>query len=580
MEDLLPPAPPWNGKSVELIAEPSHPWITPAERADLKRTPDYVESMRWLKRLADASDRVQRVGLGRSNEGREILMIVASAEGHKLPEALRTNGKPTLLAQAGIHSGEIDGKDAGLMLLRDLMKGGRNEQLLEQVNLLFIPIFNVDGHERSGTFGRVNQRGPERQGWRTNSRNLNLNRDYSKADCEEMRALLRALELWQPDLYIDLHVTDGIDYQYDVTYGWHGPTGWSPEIASWLNENLRPAVDADLRSMGHIPGPLIFAANNSDLEQGIVDWMAGPRFSNAYGDARQLPTILVENHSLKPYRQRVLGTYVFLESVLRLLGREGQDLRRVTANDRAARRDPVPLGFTAATPPETIEFLGIRSRKQKSPITGDEVVEWLGKPVTETIPYIHLTAPSDTVERPRAYWIPPAWQEVIERLELHGIQLERQGEARTLEVERYRVKKFKLDPEPFEGRVRVVPEELELERTQVTFPEGSVRISLDQPLGTLAVLLLEPRSSDSFFQWGFFHPVLQQTEYAEAYVLEPLARHMLAADPELKRQFQARLKADAEFAADPRARLRWFYDRSPFVDPEWKLYPVAREVDG
>ena len=577
VEELLPPAPPWAGKSLELIVEPDHPWITPAERTGLETTPDHAETLRWLDRLVDASARFQRVDLGESGAGRELVMIVASAEGAGDPEALRENGKPTVLAQAGIHAGEIDGKDAGLMLLRDMLEGGRNEALLEQVNFLFIPIFNVDGHERASPFGRVNQRGPRQQGWRTNANNLNLNRDYAKADTLELRALLQVLNLWRPDLYLDLHVTDGIDYQYDVTYGWHGVSGWSPAISNWLTEHLRPAVDAELRSMGHIPGPLIFAMSNSDLDRGIVDWMAGPRFSHGYGDARQLPAILVENHSLKPYPQRVLGTYVLLESMLRLIGQEGQDLRKAIEQDRARRMDPIPLSFKAAGSPDTIEFLGIASSKRASEITGGEVVEWLGTPVTRTIPYVHATAPGEPVQRPRAYWIPPAWREVLQRLELHGIRLERQDQPRTLDVERYLVTSFELGRSSFEGRVRVEPRELELERVSMTFPAGSVRVPLDQPLGTLAVLLLEPRSADSFFQWGFFHPVLQRTEYAESYVLEPLARRMLAADPELKQEFQARLKADAEFAGNPRARLQWFYDRSPFVDRQWKLYPVARE---
>ncbi|MFH0945557.1 MAG: M14 family metallopeptidase [Planctomycetota bacterium] len=577
--DLLPPVAPWNGASLERMAKPDDPWITPSERTGLVSTPDYAETMRWLKRICQASDRFERVGLGRSGEGREILMVVACAEGTRDPEVLRQNGRPTVLAQAGIHSGEIDGKDAGMMLLRDLMEGGRLEDLLQRVNLLFIPILSVDGHERSSRFSRINQRGPAEQGWRTNARNLNLNRDYAKADTLEMQALLRALETWQPDLYIDLHVTDGIDYQYDVTYGWHGPTGWSPSIAGWLDGEMRPALDLDLRAAGHVPGPLIFAQDNADLSKGIVDWMATPRFSNAYGDARQLPTILVENHSLKPYRRRVLGTHVLLESVLRTVGEKGAGLREAIEKDRTARRDPVPLSFRPGPNQETIQFLGIANRMIDSPITGSKVVEWLGEPITMEVPVMKIDTPAMEKKRPVAYWIPPAWGEVVDRLELHGIVVERQAEERTVRVEVLRLEKFKLDDSPYEGRVRVRPEEISVRQQEVTFPEGACRVPTNQPLGTLAVLLLEPESEDSFFQWGFFHPILQRTEYFEVYALEPLARQMLEDDQELAKEFNTRLKEDPEFANNPGARLRWFYERSPFYDQRYRVYPVAREIE-
>ena len=198
------------------------------------------------------------------------------------------------------------------MLLRDIAVGGK-ETLLDHANLLFIPIFNVDGHERRSEWNRPNQRGPVHQGWRATAQNLNLNRDYVKADAPEMCALLRLLNLWLPSLYLDLHTTDGIDYQYDVTYGYQGAAGteaWSPRIAAWLDQAFHPAVDAALKSQGHLPLNLyVEPRDGRDLMQGLNANHSLPRFSTGYGDIRHLPTVLVETHSLKPYRQRVLCTY-------------------------------------------------------------------------------------------------------------------------------------------------------------------------------------------------------------------------------------------------------------------------------
>ena len=577
-ERLLPPEIPWSGPSRLLVAAQDDPWITPAERANLQETPRYRETVEWLRKLAAAAPELTLTAVGKSLEGREIWMVVASTDGAS-PEALRASGKPILLAHGGIHSGEIDGKDAGLMLLRDLTVGKRLRSLLDRASLLFIPILNVDGHERFGPFHRVNQRGPREMGWRTNARNQNLNRDFAKLDTREVRALAEVINRWQPDLYLDLHVTDGADYQYDITFGYTGPEGYSPASAGWLEEVLRPALEGDLRAQGHVPGPLVFLKDSADPTQGNFTWTASPRYSNGYGDARHLPSVLVENHSLKPYDQRVLGTYVLLESSLRTLGEHGAQLRRAVEQDKASRRPVIPLTFKAdegKTPP-TFRFAGVESRSTASEVSGGQRLEWTGKAVEMEIPWLEARVPDLVAHRPAAYWIPPTWPEVIDRLRRHGIVLETLAEPRELEVEMLRLENPKLAETPFEGHVQVTATVVPQRRKQ-RFPAGSVRVSTDQPLGDLAMLLLEPAAPDSFFQWGFFLEVLQRTEYMEAYALEALARLMIEEEPGLEEDFRRALDADPEMAANPRARLQWFYARSPYLDQRWKLYPVAREL--
>ena len=580
---ILPPALPWDGASRSLALDPESgdPWITPAERSGLTATPSYAETVDWLRRLVAAAPELGTVSLGKSGEGRDLWMVIASADGTFTPRALRRAGKPVVMVQAGIHSGEIDGKDAGLMLLRDLTVRGTRRALLDGVSLLFVPIFNVDGHERSSELGRINQRGPERMGWRTNATNLNLNRDYTKADTPEMRALLSALGEWRPDLYVDVHVTDGMDYQYDVSWGHAGEQTWSPSASRWLSSVLSPPVRRELEAMGHVPGELVFALDGNQPDRGLYHWTAAsPRFSDAYGAARHLPAILVENHSLKPYDQRVLGTYVFLAAVLETVGENAESLFEAIAEDRARRPAEVTLAWEVPKdqPPETVEFLGVAWRREDSRVSGGEKVVWLGKPETTELPRVSPTRPAVTLQRPAAYWIPGAWGEVIERLAVHGVEMERLTAPREVEVEIYRLTATKLAGEPYEGRVRVeLTAPPEVERRRELYPAGSVRLSTDQPLGELAMLLLEPQSPDSFFQWGFFHSILSRTEYVEGYVMEPMAERMLAADPELKAEFEKKLGEDPDFAADPRQRLRWFYRRTPFFDPRWRLYPVGRE---
>jgi hypothetical protein len=576
-EAVLPPLVAWNGASRALMAAADDPWITPSEASGLLRTPSYAETIAWLGRLDEVAPQITLQSIGKSPEGREIWLAVVSQEGASTPEELAANGRPTLFAHSGIHSGEIDGKDAGLMLLRDLTVGGSLAPLLERVNLLFVPIFNVDGHERSSRFSRINQRGPEESGWRTNAGNLNLNRDYAKLDTVEVRALVGALGRWQPDLYVDLHVTDGADYEYDITYGWNGPHGYSPAIAGWLDGALRPELDRALSHAGHVPGPFVNYVDEQDPAQGVVEWTAPPRFSNGYGDLAHLPTILVENHSLKPYPQRVLGTRVLLEAMLASLAARGGELRAASAGDRARRPAEVPLDWAmAAGEPATIELRAIRSRVDASAISGAPVVRWLGETETQRLPLVRMSRPAIVAARPAAYWIPPAHADVIDRLRAHGVAMEILAAPREVDVEMDRLRDVKLADEPFEGRVTVTATAT-AERRRETMPAGAARVPTDQPLGDLAVVLLEPASPDSFFQWGFFLACLQRTEYVEAYVMEPTARAMLAADPALRAEFESKLAADPEFAADQRARLDFFYRRTPFYDERALLYPVARE---
>ena len=573
----LPPELAWHGLSEKLIVSDDHPWITPAERSGLTSTPRYGETIAWLEKLAAASSQVKLVSLGKSPELRDIWLVVVTKEGVATVADLKANGRPTLLVQAGIHPGEIDGKDAGLMILRDLTIAGAHPGLLDSVNLLLIPILNVDGHERLAPFGRINQRGPVETGWRTTARNLNLNRDYAKLDTREMQLLVQALNQWDPDLYLDIHVTDGMDYQYDITFGYIGQHGLSPESARWLDEWFTPTVSAALKARGHIPGPLIFAIDNQNPQAGLLEWQATPRFSNGYGDVRHLPTVLVENHSLKPFRQRVLGTYVLLEASLRLLATQGDELQRAILADRTREPAMVPLDWRQTPGPSgKIEFLAIQWRTYRSAVSGQQQLRWTGEPITLQVPYRRFTEPAATARRPRAYWLPPAWNEVIDRLAMHGIYMDRMQRPREVEVEMMRFSSYQLADEAYEGHVRVTASGV-VERRREIFPAGSVRIPTDQPLGDLAVMLLEPDSPDSYFQWGFFLEIFQSTEYVEQYVMIPLAQRMIDATPNLRARFRAKLADDSAFAADPEARLRWFYEMTPYHDPRYRLYPVGWE---
>jgi len=261
------------------------------------------------------------------------------------------------------------------------------------------------------------------------------------------------------------------------------------------------------------------------------------------------------------------------------LGKQGRVFGTAFAAASALRPAEIPANFEAdPTPVSTRAFKGILYETYDSPASGRREIRWLGRPDPELwqLPF-YGSRPTLTLHRPEAYWVPATYPELIQRLRTHGVQMETLTAPRTVPVEMLRLNDPKVAARTNEGHVAVTVTEVTPERRDWTYPVGSVRIPTDQPLGDVVVLLLEPQSSESFFAWGLMPEVLNRVEYIEGYAIAPLAEAMMAADPALKAEFEARLAADPAFAADGDARLQWFYERTPFYDDRYRLYPVGRE---
>lgn len=566
----LPPTLPWSGSSERLIAKPDDNWITPAEAAGFKTTPRYAEVKSWLERLATVSPLLTLHSFGHTGEGRDMLYVRAHNGGP---------AKPVVLVQAGIHSGEIDGKDAGLMLLRDIALRGK-DNLLDRVDLVFVPIYNIDGHEQLSEWNFVQLRGPAQKGREANARNINLNRDYSKADAPETRAMIGLLRELDPILYIDCHVSEGFDMQYDVTFtyaGW-GKYARHRATADWLEGRFGPAVTQALTKAGHTPTIYPSPIDTREPAKGIRYSPEGPRYSTGYGDFISVPTVLVENHMLKPYRQRVLGTYVLLEAALKIAASDAERIAAAKATDRASR--PTELLTRWKPAPQPIgwieRFKGIAFETYLSPASGRPEQRWLGQPITFRMPIIGQQ-PTESVRLPKAWWVPAAQTEVLDRLRLHGIAFETIETPLTLRLEQVRLVEPRL-LQPSEGRVPLAATFVHEQGEQV-LPVGSVRVPADQPNGLLAAALLEPESQDSFLAWGFFPEILSPAPNTDAFVLAALGERLLATNSTLKTAFEAKLRAEPTFAADPDARLAWLYEHAGPGHPYRLQYPVARELN-
>jgi Zinc carboxypeptidase len=287
-------------------------WLTTYERSGFLRTGRYDETIAYCKRLAAASPLARYAPFGVSPRGRELPLMILSQDRTFDPAQARRKGKAVVLIQSGIHAGEIDGKDASQMLMREILITGSRRSLLDHAVLLFVPIFNVDGHERFGPFNRMNQNGPAETGWRVTAQNLNLNRDYMKADTPEMGGLLALFNRWLPDLYIDCHVTDGIDFQYDVTYTMEFGPNIEAGVGDWISNKFLPKTLEVVEGSGHKVFTYVFPREERDPAKGLNGGAAPARFSTGYAALHNRPALLIETHMLKPYRTRVEATYHFL----------------------------------------------------------------------------------------------------------------------------------------------------------------------------------------------------------------------------------------------------------------------------
>jgi hypothetical protein len=560
----------------------SDPWTTYYEKSGRLQTPRYDSTVAYCRRLAAFSPLVHYTSFGQSAQGRPLPLLIVTGDRSFTPASARAAGKAVVLIQAGIHAGEIDGKDAGLMLIRDIVVRQQLPHLLDSVVMLFVPIFNVDGHERFGPYNRINQNGPAEMGWRTTAQNFNLNRDYMKADAPEMRALLQLFSAWLPDLYIDCHVTDGIDFQYDVTYTMELGPNIDQGIARWEREDFLPRVLPAVEESGHKVFWYVMPREDTDLSKGFQGGgVSTPRFSTGYAALQNRPALLIETHMLKPYRTRVDATYHFLKGSLMAVRASLQHLRHAVlrADDLLAKADPsasiIPLRCKTGEGRHLRHFLGIKHVMEPSPISGGQRIRYTGEKFEDDLPFYDETIVEDSVRMPKAYVVPPELTFVPELLRVHGIAYTQLAAPESMTVDSYRFENVRFAERPYEGHQTVTATSVPItERRQ--YPAGSLRVSTRQRSARVIVHLLEPRSGDSFLAWGLMNGIFEQKEYAEDYVMEKVGEEMLEKDPVLKRAFEEKVRTDSIFAAKPSARLNWLYQRSPWKDKLLNVYPVGR----
>jgi hypothetical protein len=567
-----------------FIAAADDSLTTIAERSKFQKTGRYDEVIELCAAFQKAYPKaVLDKEFGRTPEGRPMLALIVSRTGCLTAAQAHERGLPVLLVQGGIHAGEIDGKDAGFLVLREALEDRAAKGALDKLVFIFVPVFNVDGHERFGRWNRPNQRGPEEMGWRTTAQNLNLNRDYMKAEAPEMQAMLRFVNEWDPLAYIDLHVTDGAKFEHDVSIQVEPVHAGDVELAK-AGAALQSAVISDLASQGSLPTAFYPSfAKRDDPSSGFVDQVLPPRYSHGYFQLRNRFGMLLETHSWKDYPTRVRVTHNAIVSLLSQIAAHGKAWLQTAheADTRAADLGGqwIPLEYDTSPKSHVIDFHGYEYTRTKSDISGALMTRYdESRPQIWKVPFRDEIQPGKSVVAPQGGYLIPAanvpW--VAEKLKLHDIAFRvLKAPLSKAAVETFRAAKTTFGRQSEESRQTLSVEGNWKADTQ-DFVAGSLFVPIAQPKSRLVMALLEPQAPDSFLAWGMFNGAFERKEYLEDYVAEEVAREQLAASPELSVEFQKKLADEPAFAASPAARLEFFARLHPSWDQRFGLYPVAR----
>ncbi|MEM7104973.1 MAG: M14 family metallopeptidase [Bacteroidota bacterium] len=515
---------------------------------------------------------------GSTDAGKPLHLAVISNDGNFDPDAARKNGKRIFLVNNGIHPGEPCGVDASMQLVRDLIMDSEASAMLDNVVLCMIPMYNIGGALNRNSHTRTNQDGPESYGFRGNARNLDLNRDFIKCDSKNAKAFTIIFREWEPDVFVDTHTSNGADYQYTMTMIATQHNKLHPSLGNFLDQELMPKLYAEMKNRNWEMTPYVYARESP--HEGILAFLDSPRYSSGYAALFNTLSFMPEAHMLKPFEDRVASTKAFLEAMLEALnGPMGLTLDRIRRQVNESTKTQMVFDIDwelDRSKQDVLMFKGYTAKRKPSAITGmDRLYYDRNEPYEMEIPYWKTYKSKLSVDRPDSYFIPQAWTEVIERLELNGVEITTLTEPKTVEVEVYYIRDFK-DRDAYEGHYLHSNVIVEKRTEAMTMVAGDYEVVTNQDCNRYIIETLEPQAPDSYFAWNFFDSILQQKEYFSSYVFEDLAAKILAENPDLKKQLEQRKSEDEEFAKSAYRQLEFVYKNSPHYEPTHRRYPVYR----
>lgn len=543
-------------------------------------TPSYDELIAHYQSLDAYSRKAKLLEAGTTDSGKPLHLLVIANDGDFDPEANRKKGKTILLINNGIHPGEPCGMDASLRFADELLRNvDRMQQILKDVTICIVPVYNVGGHLNRSAYHRANHVGPHEAGFRGNARNLDLNRDFIKCDSENARSFNALFTQWDPDVFLDTHTTNGSDHQYCITLIPTNPAALPEPMGQFLRNKMLPSLYENMRATPYEMTPYVTWSNEHPGE-GITMTFESPRYSTGYSRLHHSYGFMTENHVYKTYTERVESAYHFIRQLALFTASNAGEIRetRKAAVQMAMEARHYALDYEVDSSAfEWITFKGYEPGIYKSPLTGlDRFGYDRQQPFEKQIPYYSSFRPVKQLEKPAFYIVPSAWSDAIERLKLNGVKMEQFPSDTSLLLETYYITHASHPGRPYNGHFFHSEVEVELSATEVQIFAGDYLIATRQPKVAYIVECLEPQALDSYFRWNFFDEIFDRREYFSPWGFEANAQKYLDEHPEFKAEWEAARQKNPELAGNHSAQMQYIYSHTEWSEKSYLRYPVYR----
>ena len=547
------------------------------EKSKGTETATYFETINFYKTLDKSSESVFVKQAGQTDAGYPLHVVMVSNDKTFDPAVWHKKNKVVIMINNGIHPGEPDGIDASMLLVRDIKNG--KIMLPNNVVLAIIPIYNIGGALNRNNSTRVNQNGPLEYGFRGNSQNLDLNRDFTKNDSKESKSFAQIFHWLNPDIFIDNHVSDGADYQHTMTLITTQYDKLGATAGTWLKNVFEPKIYDGMKQKNWDLIPYV-EFDGADFNKGINMFYETPRYSSGYAALFGTFSFIPETHMLKNYKQRVISTYDLMKTFIETASINASKLISIRKKDAQEKmlQTAFPLKWILdKTSSTSITFKGYEQDTTISEATSlPKMFYNKQKPYTKKVTYFNTFKPDNVIIKPRAYIVPAGWYPIIELLKLNDVTVKQLKKDTTIYVAIYKIESYKTREKAYEkhhGNYAVKTGKM---LDSLHFLKGDYMIEMNQKNNRYIIEMLEPTGDDSFFAWNFFDAILQQKEGYSDYRWEEIAADILKNNTSLQKELAAKKSAEPEFSKNTGAILNYIYKNSKWAEKEFMRYPVYR----
>lgn len=564
-----------------VVLVPYQVFSQPKLKYEQNQTLTWAEAIKFYQYLEENFESCKLIEAGETDSGKPLHLFIISGYEIFDPPTIKKKGLSVILINNGIHPGEPCGIDASAKFALEVLQNKEEyQEILNNTVIAIIPVLNIGGTLNRGKFHRANQNGPIEHGFRANSINMDLNREFIKLDTKNARSFVEIMRNWDPDILIDTHTSNGSDYQYTITVIASQKDKLDPGLSEYLYGKMLPQISEKMKETPYESIPYVMSYDRRDPKNGIVAFMDYPRYTTGYASLFHTIGFTLETHMFKDYSDRVLSTYHFIKNTAQYLSDNAVDIQNIRnqAKENSRLKKNFVLSWELDTSYyEKINFKGYEIKYRTSNVTGLETYYFdRNSPWEETIRNYTRYKPVKKVSKPDFYIVPQAWSEVIDRLKLNGIEMSELRNDTVLELEYYYIKDFETYPQAYNGHYKHSNTQLEISKGLLPFLQGDYLIPTNQISSEYIVQVLEPEGEDSFFSWNFFDAILSRKEYFSPYVFNEKAEGILANNPKLLSDFEKRKKDEPEFASNHYAQLRFIYENSKYSEKTFNRYPVAR----